>query len=132
VLHISSASKIYCQNFKLHSVFPAGLWLPQTEGLKHSLPYYTDKVTTAPYTPPSLCDTIYVEDLLFETNSFWVWKWHGFATPQHSDSSNLIINFNIFAGKSFISVSFTSPCFNNYSHICISFVAVITSCPKLY
>ena len=39
---------------------------------------------SAPYTLP------YVEELLLETNDFWVLIWHGFATRLHTDSSNLI------------------------------------------
>ena len=71
---------------------------------------------SAPYTPPSICDTIYVEELLLETNFSWVYIWHGFATPLHSGSSNLITNFNIFTDAAFISVGYISPCFNNFTH----------------
>ena len=76
----------------------------------------TTVLQSAPYTPPSICDTIYVEELLLETNVSWVYIWHGSTTPLHSDSSNLITNFNIFTDAAFISVSYISPCFNNCTH----------------
>jgi hypothetical protein len=45
---------------------------------------------SAPYTPPSLCDTIYVPELHFETNLQWFSILHRFGPILQSDRSKLI------------------------------------------
>jgi len=40
----------------------------------------TTVLQSAPYNPPSICDTIYVEKLLLEANIFYVWIWHECAS----------------------------------------------------